>query len=396
MPVKMPHIHLLNIVIAFGILCILLLMIALHQGGQLRISVHSKLQHRSHLLIRNPTESLTYSLQLDHKLQVNNVNYTKRWNYYQQVMQGKVIYHTPKRVVDDNPNVTYPNPHNFSYVINEETLCDDSLFMLVYVHSAPSHYKRRLSIRETWAHQKWLKELRFRIIFFLGIPSDNVTLQSAIHFESDLYHDIVQENYIDAYRNLTYKGISALKWVANYCHSVRWVLKTDDDIMVNTFLLFSHLNSLSVHGFAPKRCIMCLVWGHMPVLRTGKWQVATSDFSGDFFPKYCSGSAFLFTPDIIADMYNISLFTPFFWVDDVYITGYLPKAIGVQHQSMASLYVFKQEQLLERMLNKTDTAVFGHVRKINLMHRLWKEIIPMMMHTPAARIIKRAEQKWKT
>lgn len=33
----------------------------------------------------------------------------------------------------------------------------------------------------------------------------------------------------------------AMKWISQYCNNVRFVLKTDDDIIVNTFSLIQHL-----------------------------------------------------------------------------------------------------------------------------------------------------------
>ncbi|XP_014675783.1 PREDICTED: beta-1,3-galactosyltransferase 1-like [Priapulus caudatus] len=282
----------------------------------------------------------------------------------------------------DPPGV--PNPHNFSYLLNEEDMCErdgDDLFMIVYVHTAPSHYRRRMAIRETWAHERWLRRLRFRVVFFLGVPSDDATTQSALAFESGAYRDLVQEDFRDTYRNLTYKGVGALRWVARHCSRARWVLKTDDDIVVNVFALHAHLTSVARHGHAPVRAILCHVWGRMPVLRTGKWEVAERDYAGKYFPQYCSGSAFLITPDAVVALYNASLYTPFFWVDDVYVTGYLPSRADVRRVSIASTYVFKQEQLERGVLNATHPALFAHVRRLADMYTLWSKLLTMRGET---------------
>lgn len=106
-----------------------------------------------------------------------------------------------------------------------------------------------------------------------------LAVQRAVEFEAEQYGDIVQEDFLDTYRNLTYKGIAALKWIDQLCPHARWVLKTDDDIFVNTFNLMRHLRRLerleaeekaaaearhvtlpvnstrSTHGL-----LMCLVW----------------------------------------------------------------------------------------------------------------------------------------
>lgn len=39
--------------------------------------------------------------------------------------------------------------------------------------------------------------------------------------------------------------------------------------------------------------------------------------------KYCAGLAFAISRDLVSKMYDQSLVTPFFWVDDAYVTGLL-------------------------------------------------------------------------
>ena len=53
-----------------------------------------------------------------------------------------------------------------------------------------------------------------------------------------------KEDWLDAYKNLTYKGIMAMKWIKDYCNDVKFILKIDDDVVVNTFKLINHLEIL--------------------------------------------------------------------------------------------------------------------------------------------------------
>ncbi len=36
-----------------------------------------------------------------------------------------------------------------------------------------------------------------------------------------------------------------MKWISMYCKNVKFILKTDDDIIVNTFSLLHHLKTMS-------------------------------------------------------------------------------------------------------------------------------------------------------
>ena len=47
------------------------------------------------------------------------------------------------------------------------------------------------------------------------------------------------------------------------------------------------------------------------------------DYSGEFYPTYCSGAAYILTMDLVPKLLNESYMTRFFWVDDVYVTGIL-------------------------------------------------------------------------
>jgi hypothetical protein len=70
--------------------------------------------------------------------------------------------------------------------------------------------------------------------------------------ESETYGDIVQTAFEDTYRNLTYKAMSVLRWVSTYCPSVTYVLKADDDAIVNAFTIQWLLESpgLNLHQIA--------------------------------------------------------------------------------------------------------------------------------------------------
>ena len=98
------------------------------------------------------------------------------------------------------------NRHDFEFVLNPAfRICkSDQVFMLVYVHTAPGNLKRRLSIRETWARRSMFRDLR--LVFMMGSVNDKKIAERVL-LENAIYQDIVQENFLDSYKNLTYKGI---------------------------------------------------------------------------------------------------------------------------------------------------------------------------------------------
>ena len=281
------------------------------------------------------------------------------------------------------------NPHSFNYTINpSEHVCGknkgNQLFLLVYVHSAPKYFKRRLAIRETWANL--YKPMR--ILFFMGETSDeNVT--KLLKYEYNMYGDLVQENFHDSYRNLTYKGIMALKWITEYCSNVKFVLKIDDDIIVNIFTLWRHLKMLDKYKMIPEKTIMCNEWNKMKVIRDkkSKWYLSPEEHKADYFGKYCSGSAFILTPNLI-NMYNISFYVKFFWVDDYYISGLLARASNATYFRFNDAYAIQAKTVEEKFKNRgSRISIFGHVsRRINTFYDIWafifSEQLNLLPHLP--------------
>ena len=76
--------------------------------------------------------------------------------------------------------------------------CVESPFLVALIHSAPQNYQLRDTIRRTWGRN-------LKRIFVLGDSKDwNEMLKN----EQKEYNDILQIDFVDAYRNMTYKHLS--------------------------------------------------------------------------------------------------------------------------------------------------------------------------------------------
>ena len=270
------------------------------------------------------------------------------------------------------------NGHDFEYLLNPgREFCSyrNQIFLLIYVHSSTQNFKRRMAIRETWAKNSLFLDIK--TIFVMGIKNDKINEQ--VKLEHGIYNDIVQENFGDSYRNLTYKGIAALKWVSNYCTNTKFVLKADDDMIIDMFALLKHLKSLSDHNAYKPRSIMCFTWNKAIVFRDKniKWYVTKEEYEKDWFGQYCSGSAFILTRDIVPEMFYASLHVRFFWIDDYYISGLLIRAINASYESLNSMYTINGALVENRFMQKNgQTPVFSHSPNgVDLSYKIWKMII---------------------
>lgn len=179
---------------------------------------------------------------------------------------------------------------NFTFLLNP-SVCDHIEGLLLLVSSKPSHVNPRELIRKTWAQQTHSTKL----VFLLGIPpdetmQDNTTLSEQIIKESVLYGDIVQGTFLDTYRNLSYKHVMGLKWVAHHCHTAKYVLKGDDDAIVHSEALM-HFLARDLSPWGARKLILCEIYTDSPVDRdnSSKWYVTKQEYEDDQYPEYCFG-----------------------------------------------------------------------------------------------------------
>ncbi|PSN35141.1 hypothetical protein C0J52_26270 [Blattella germanica] len=241
--------------------------------------------------------------------------------------------------------------------------------LLVMVHSAPKNYEKRLQIRNTWG-----SVLEGTLIFVLG-EVDNEALQSNLEQENRQFGDLVQGSFLDAYRNLTYKHTTTLKWVQYFCPYAHYILKTDDDTFINTPAL---LQVLSKEDCQLKNLIMCRLWVKVPVQRQGyKWTVSRTEFEPDVFPNYCSGTAILYSSDVAHMLYREAQKAPYFWVDDVHVTGVLAGKLNLSHFGV-------EGQILPVRLSYNETIICrnhpSHLSFLFSRHNMSAKAMTMLWH----------------
>lgn len=129
--------------------------------------------------------------------------------------------------------------NDFDFTIDRKVCTKNELhapLIVILVHSAPENFAKRRAIRETWGR----KDDRSLLIFLFGAVS-NATLNNQLIEENAIHDDIVQGNFVDSYRNMTYKHLMGFKWFQYNCKKTNFVLKTDDDVLVNSPFLYESL-----------------------------------------------------------------------------------------------------------------------------------------------------------
>ena len=225
-------------------------------------------------------------------------------------------------------NYTSPpyDPHNYSYSILEKDVCrmrnNTDVYLVIVVIASPANFEQRNVIRNTWGSVVKIKP-DVRLIFILG-KTNNDTLQKQIAKESKTYQDIVQEDFIDSYRNLSIKSVAMLKWVFEYCKEAKYLLKADDDMYINVDFLISILKLRSPNNAVVGK----LIHGARPIKNpNSKWYTPPEMYGEEVYPDYCSGTAYVVSADIVSKLFNASKNRTLFWLEDIFITGICRTAI---------------------------------------------------------------------
>ncbi|KAK3914689.1 Beta-1,3-galactosyltransferase 1 [Frankliniella fusca] len=239
-------------------------------------------------------------------------------------------------------------PENVTTIISPNFCEGRQPFLLVVVCSAVQNSEARKAIRETWASSATsLRESNRSnevfpdppkevfVVFLLGDP-DNTTLQSIIEEESRRFGDIVQEGFIDSYNNLTVKSVMLLKWVTQRCSSALYVMKTDDDTMVNlqSLRLFLKAQQSALAKPRAKKVPLLvgnLICGARPILdSTHKWYMPRYIYAGRTYPNYLSGSGYVMSQEVVQALYEASQKVSLIPLEDVYITGQCAVYSGIR------------------------------------------------------------------
>ena len=220
-----------------------------------------------------------------------------------------------------SPSKEQALPHK-TYLTSREQ-CTQKVLLLIMVPTHPASFDRRSVIRKTWGTDPSMKT-RWKTVFLLGQVAGN-SVQNDEHLEAEgmMHRDLIRGAQKEHYYNLTLKTQMGLEWASKYC-DFQYLLKADDDVFVNPYLLTDYLRK----PVTPKTKLytgMCL-HGAIP-RRKGKYEVSREEYNRTSYPDYCLG-AYLLSSDLVhklVEMFDVN--EEPFKMEDVYI-GMLIEKIG--------------------------------------------------------------------
>ena len=225
----------------------------------------------------------------------------------------------------------YVRHRRFTYIIRQEHICSSSqdkqnILLIMFVCTRGENFFARDVLRKTWLRDFLGNNGEIRYIFIIGKQGKdrNLEYQKKIMIESELYGDILQEDFIDTYENLTLKTIMGLKWVSQNCHNAKYVMKIDDDVYLNVPILIS---AIEQYGLELQTSIggLCFRNGYPERSESNKFRLSIEDYPHDRYPPYCSGTSYITSASVAKQLYEVSKTTRLFQFEDVFIGFCLAK-----------------------------------------------------------------------
>lgn len=212
----------------------------------------------------------------------------------------------------------------FLYIINEPQKCAEnkaSPFLVLLIATEARQVEERNAIRQTWGNESIAPAQGFIRLFLLGRNEGELGIlqQRMLQAESHKHHDIIQQDFLDTYKNLTIKTLMGMNWVAMYCPQASYVMKTDSDMFVNTeYLIYkllrpelkpkkNYFTGNNMRGFAPNRN------------KNSKWYMPPELYPSEIYPTFCSGTGYVLSGDVARKIYKVSLSIHYLHLEDVYV-----------------------------------------------------------------------------
>lgn len=220
-----------------------------------------------------------------------------------------------------------PYPHPYRFLLNEPDKCRHRRpFLVLLVATEPADTAGRRAIRQTWGNESGVPGVEVLRLFLLGVhPVFGPALRSVLEEESRLHRDLLQQDFLDTYHNLTLKTLMGLEWVSRHCPNASYVVKADRDVFLNLPYLVRRFLLPPKRDFATG-----YVYRNTGPLRSPayKWYVPPEVYPNATYPPYCGGPGYVLSGDLALKVYGAAQVVPVINMEDAFV-GICLHALGV-------------------------------------------------------------------
>ncbi len=140
----------------------------------------------------------------------------------------------------------------------------------------------------------------------------------ALFRENEIRHDLLLFDVVDSYGNLTSKGFLTMAWIDKHFHNVKYILKTDDDILLNTYEWLCQ-----IHFLEANHCKVCMSCKKHPVLRRRPY-------------PHCKGRGYMLSMGALHKILSEYKLARWNQWEDLFFTGILGYQKGISLHDMVN------------------------------------------------------------
>lgn len=238
----------------------------------------------------------------------------------------------------------------FGYLLDHPDKCaEQDVLLLLFVKSSPENAARRDAIRSTWGNEGYIRSAMgatIKVVFALGVRQGQeerwsrarrspAGLQEQLVQENILHGDLIQQDFLDSFHNLTLKLLLQFHWMHDRCAHAHFFMTADDDIFIHTPNLVRYLQDASSGGGggAADFWVGRVHRGATPIRsKHSKYYVPEAMYPWLTYPDYTAGAGYVVSGDVAERIYHASLtLNASLYIDDVFM-GICANAIGVSPQ----------------------------------------------------------------
>lgn len=151
-----------------------------------------------------------------------------------------------------------------------------------------------------------------------------------------------------------------LRWASFHkCLRPTFIIKMDDDIVVDFFQLFDYLLQQKHRLTDSKEHFLAgYIFRHVVPIRNrqNKWFVSEDEYNGKEYPDYLSGWMYVTVPRTAKSLVLAASepFVPIFWIDDTWITGILRAKKHIPIDDSLNEQFSANSQFLDCCINDMD------------------------------------------
>ncbi|XP_043111745.1 lactosylceramide 1,3-N-acetyl-beta-D-glucosaminyltransferase B isoform X2 [Puntigrus tetrazona] len=267
--------------------------------------------------------------------------------------------------------------NNRKYLIKNEGKCGEKdILLLLFVKSSSENFERRKAIRATWGNEAYVERMlgvTVKVLFALGLhpePEQRRLLNMKLLVEDQRYHDLIQQDFMDTFHNLTLKLLLQLGWKETYCHRAQFLMSADDDVFIHIPNLIHFLQGIGRSNL--KNLWIGRVHRGSPPVRDkeSKYYVSQDLYPWLSYPDYTPGSGYVLSRDAATKIYQAALtINTSFHIDDVFL-GICAKVLDIAPKDHAFFSGEGKAPNHPCIYNQMMTS-HGHVGDIREM---WKRV----------------------